>query len=86
MTLSCGNVTLNIEGGGTRRLKYRSDPTRRPAQLDLIESCGDVDKCIYQLDGDTLKIATTIFQFEGVDYRPKVFDDNVEVKTYRRVK
>ena len=68
---------------------YRVDPSRKPAHLDMILSFGprkgETLKCIYQIDGDTLR---TAFMEGGNDMRrPQGFNDkDIVVYTYKRVK
>jgi uncharacterized protein (TIGR03067 family) len=67
---------------------YKADPSRKPAHLDETELCGQWKgktwKCIYQVEGDTLRIAVT----SKGDERPKNFDDKKDlfICTYKRVK
>ncbi len=69
--------------GGT----CRTDPTRKPAHLDWLFASGTYKgktfKFIYQIDGDTLRMATMRNDWE----RPQTFSDrDIVVWTYKRVK
>ena len=74
------------------RCKYRIDPgpTGKPPHLDLLplSGTGEAEKCIYQVDGDTLRTASFLIVFGGEEtHRPREFNgDNVLVNTYKRVK
>ena len=47
---------MNFGDGKTWRGKYRIETTYNPPHLDWIQANGDI-KYIYQIDGDTLRIA-----------------------------
>ena len=67
---------------------YKADPSRKPARLDETELCGQWKgktwKSIYEVEGDTLRIAT----MSKGEERPKNFDDKKDlfIATYKRVK
>jgi uncharacterized protein (TIGR03067 family) len=86
-TFSNGVLAHNDDSS---RHKYRIDPTAKPSHLDLlpISGKGEAERCIYQIDGDTLRIASFLFVFDGEETRrPQGFGgDNVWVATYKRVK
>jgi uncharacterized protein (TIGR03067 family) len=83
-TYCCGKFTWPLDHGGT----YRADLSRKPAHLDETEergpSKGKTWKCIYQVDGDTLRIAMT----SKGDQRPENFDSKKDlfIVTYKRIK
>jgi uncharacterized protein (TIGR03067 family) len=68
---------------------YRIDQSRNPPQLEWLPSSGahkgKTIKWIYQIDGDTLKIACLANEYEKRP--PQGFDDkDLYVYTYKRVK
>jgi uncharacterized protein (TIGR03067 family) len=79
-----GRFTWPLDHAGT----YKADPSRKPAHLDETEergqSKGKTWKCIYEAEGDTLRIALT----SRGDERPRNFDDKKDlfIVTYKRVK
>jgi uncharacterized protein (TIGR03067 family) len=89
MILRGGTYTINYSDGDTNRGNYRINPTRKPPHLDYIPSKGECRgqtlKRIYQIDGDTLKIAW--IRDESDKRRPQGFnDDGIVIKIYKRVK
>ena len=87
LTFRAGSFTTNYSDGRMIRGSCCIDPTRKPPHLDLIPANGirkgQTVKCIYQIDGDTLRIADNFFNAQ----RPQGFnDDGAEVWTYKRVK
>jgi uncharacterized protein (TIGR03067 family) len=48
---------------------FKVDPTKKPKELDINTADGKIAKAIYELNGDTLKIA----EGEAGDARPKEF-------------
>jgi uncharacterized protein (TIGR03067 family) len=88
VTFRGGRYTVS-DGGKTLEGTYRIDASRRPARLDQIASDGPgrggVEKYIFQVDGDTLRLAFT-YSEEGVD-RPEQFTDrHTGIHTFKRVK
>jgi uncharacterized protein (TIGR03067 family) len=83
-----GTYTTNYGHGDTVRGCYRIDPTRNPPHLDRLPSSGpckgETNKFIYQIDGDTLRVAG----FYLIELpRPQGFnDDDISIWTYKRVK
>jgi uncharacterized protein (TIGR03067 family) len=66
-----------------QRGTFRLDASRRPKELDLVPDRGAAFHMIYNLDGDTLKIATSL---DG-KARPKDFKStNTAVCIYKRAK
>jgi uncharacterized protein (TIGR03067 family) len=89
LTYRSGTYTANYTGGDTFRGSYRIAPTRKPSHLDQLPSNGSDQgqtiKFIYQIDGDTLRIARIMSAF--TTSRPQGFDDDhIFVVTYKRVK
>ena len=78
------NVSTAVTNGEGN---YRIDPTQKPSHLDN-DSRGITIKSNYQIDGDTLSIATFSLAFVGKDgRRPQGFnDESVLVEIYKRVK
>ena len=82
MTLRNGIFKLTVPEWHGR---YRLDPTHKPAHLDWMPANRQTLKFIYQIDGDTLKIAG--FPHEPTKPRPQAVNDKgVTVWTYKRVK
>jgi uncharacterized protein (TIGR03067 family) len=85
-----GTFTSNYSDGDTDRGSYRIDNTCKPPHLDWMPFSGlyrgKTLQFICQIDGDTLRIAYR----RGVEdkvRRPQGFsDDDIAVKTYKRVK
>jgi uncharacterized protein (TIGR03067 family) len=76
-------------GGGPNLVMatYRTDPGIWPARLDRVDTGGfhkgKTWKMIYQIDGDTLRIA---YRMSGVE-RPTGFHGNdLEIEIYKRVR
>jgi uncharacterized protein (TIGR03067 family) len=74
----------NETTGGT----YKIDASQKPAQIDLVRTEGPdkgvVQKAIFQIDGDTLKIARNR---KNGEVRPKSFDDkDLSITTFKRAK
>jgi uncharacterized protein (TIGR03067 family) len=88
LTLRRGTLTFDTGYGHVDRGTYRIDSTRRLSHFDRVPAFGPFPcvsgKCIYQIDGDTLRIAG----FPGKhNERPRGFDDeDTIVETYKRVK
>ena len=75
-----GTITFKVRGAETWQGSYRTDPTRKPSDLDMYST-----KWIYQIDGDALWMAYVPFKFR--DTRPTGFDDNgISIQTFKRVK
>jgi uncharacterized protein (TIGR03067 family) len=75
-----GTITFKVRGAETWRGSYRTDPTRKPSDLDMYAT-----KWIYQIDGDMLWMAYVPFKFR--DSRPTGFDDQgISIQTFKRVK
>jgi len=72
----------------THRGRYRIDATRTPPHLDLVPEAGTQGTksiFIFQIDGDTLRIAWRLPPNEAVP--PQTFDEKgVVTATYQRVK
>jgi uncharacterized protein (TIGR03067 family) len=88
MTFQRGTFTSTFGNRYTWRGQYRIDPARRPSHLDEIATHGDFKnqpiRCIYQIDGDTLRVANLAAPNRR---RPQGFKaDGVYVETYQRVK
>jgi uncharacterized protein (TIGR03067 family) len=81
-----GTYTINWSDGDTWRGSYRIDPTRKSSHLDWIPSGGSgkgqTFMNIYQVDGDTLRIAAV----NGKQHPQCFKDKGVYVTTYKRVK
>ena len=78
-----GILTIRFSDGDVRRGSFRTGRAREPHHLEWILSGGLTLKCIYRIDGDTLRIAC----FECWDRRPQGFDDKgVIIFIYQRVK
>jgi uncharacterized protein (TIGR03067 family) len=80
-----GAITHKRSDGNTPRWNLRIDPARSPRHLDMIPLGGARQsiKCIYQIDGDILRIGYRV----GETDRPQGFNEvNVAVQTYKRVK
>jgi uncharacterized protein (TIGR03067 family) len=82
--------TYTIDGNGPAwQGRYRTDPGANPPRLDWYHSngpfAGKTIKLIYQIDGDTLRIA---FIADGDNSRrPQGFNDKgVSIGIYKRVK
>jgi uncharacterized protein (TIGR03067 family) len=89
MVVTYRGGTYMLNDGETFRGRYRVDPNRNLAYLDRIPSCGysrgQTFKFIYQIEGDTLRIAYTHAPEDTP--RPQGFNDaGVFVDTYKRVK
>jgi uncharacterized protein (TIGR03067 family) len=81
--------TYNGRVGETDRGRYRIERTRKPSHFDYTPSNGyhqgQTIKCLYELHGDTLKIAERA-TWDDVR-RPLGFDEvGVIVRTYKRVR
>jgi uncharacterized protein (TIGR03067 family) len=79
--------TCSLSDGDGERGNFRIDPTRKPAHLDYIPdwSKGQSCKSIYQIEGDTLRVA--VISAHSYTKRPQGFnDEQVIVLTYKRVK
>jgi uncharacterized protein (TIGR03067 family) len=86
--------TITYRGGRyrideTHRGRYRIDATRTPPHLDLVPevgtSTGRTSMFIFQIEGDTLRIAWRLPPNEAT--RPQAFDEKgVVIATYNRVK
>ena len=81
--------TFTIVSPGPSAGSYRIDHSRNPPELDWIPTSGvhkgKTIKWIYQIDGDTLKIACLANEYEKRP--PNGFDDKgLYVYTYKRVK
>ncbi len=88
MTCYDGRLTYYLPGSTIREI-YRTNLSQKPPHLDLIPSNGPLQrktlKCIYQIDGDTLRIANIATLDD--DGRPTEFSGaDVAVVTYKRVK
>jgi uncharacterized protein (TIGR03067 family) len=89
-TLRGETYTVNVSKGEILRGSFHIDPAHKPPHLDWMPTSGTFKghtvKCIYQIDGDTLRIASN----PGVDDKkqyPQGFNDNgAVVETYKRVK
>jgi uncharacterized protein (TIGR03067 family) len=84
-TFSRGRFII-ADGRNEYRGTYKVDPSRTPAHLDELHSSdGRVWRYIYQVEGDTLKIAHVgTGAWNG---RPTSFsDDDIFIFTYKRVK
>jgi uncharacterized protein (TIGR03067 family) len=86
-TFRNGTYTINWSDSDMWQGTYHINQTFTPHHFDWIPSRGDYKgqtlKCIYQIDGDTLKIANKIVGEE----RPQGFnDDGLAVSIYKRVK
>jgi uncharacterized protein (TIGR03067 family) len=76
-------VTL-LAGRELEENAYHLDETKKPKRMDVGMGAKGTrgSKCIYQLDGDTLKIAWT----PTLDTAPESFDDKgIYVRTLRRI-
>ena len=87
MTCRGGDFAVEV-GIDIIRGKYRSDNSCNPRHLDMIPSnsiaAGHTFNFIYQIDGDTLRIAG--FRVRRTE-RPRGFDDeNAFIEIYKRVK
>ena len=75
--------TFKWDDGDTWRGNYRIDSTHKPLHFDLIPIGGRSLMYIYQIDGDTLRMA----HFANLQERPQGFsDEGVSIETYKRVK
>ena len=88
MTLRGGILTFDLGDGHIDRGTYRIDPAGKLPHFDRVQRFGPfpcvAGKCIYQIDGDTLRIAG--FRVRRTE-RPRGFDDeNAFIETYKRVK
>jgi uncharacterized protein (TIGR03067 family) len=85
-----GTLTFTDNGPNSSPYRYRIDTTHKPPHLDFWPSTptGTVEGHIYQIDGDTLKLAGFLLIFGGEVLRhPKGFnDEGVYVWTFKRVK
>lgn len=81
--------TFTIVSPGPSAGSYRIDHSRNPPQLEWLPSSGahkgKTIKWIYQIDGDTLKIACLVHEYEKRP--PQGFDEkDLYVYTHKRVK
>jgi uncharacterized protein (TIGR03067 family) len=88
LTYRSGTSTLTYGNVESLRGSYRIDPTQKPPHIDWIPSTDELKgrpiRCIYRIDGDTLKLGF----MQGSDWsRPQRFyGEGVAVETYKRVK
>ena len=88
MTLRGGTLTFDCGYGHPDRGTYRIASDGKLSHFDRVPVFGPFPcvsaKCIFQIDGDTLRIAS----LPGRDNeRPREFDDeDVIIETYKRVK
>ncbi len=76
-TFRSGICMFQWTDGDTIQTRYYIDTTRKPPHLDM-----DTYKCLYQIDGNTLRIA-----WRNDQQRPQGFkDDGVNINIYERVK
>jgi uncharacterized protein (TIGR03067 family) len=86
-TFHNGIYTIKWDDGDLWQGKYQIDTTCKPPRLDWMPSGGhykgQMFKCIFRIDGNTLKIAGSNYD----DERPKGFSgDGIYVHSYRRVR
>jgi len=91
LTFCNGTYTHKYYEHDTHSGSYRIDPTHKPQHLDRIASSGSLKgrtcRDIFQIDGDTLRIANMSDQLLNDKRRPQGFnDDNVFVLVYKRVR
>ena len=73
MSLVFDGAKLNatgLLGPAATVVEFRVDPTKKPKEFDYTRAPGDVAKCIYELDADSLTIALT----RATNDRPKTID------------
>jgi uncharacterized protein (TIGR03067 family) len=85
-----GTYTIQLSDADKIQETYRIDPTFKPPHLDQIVATGPAQgqtfKSIYQLDGDTLRIAR-FSGHKGRVERPQGFNDKgLSVMIFKRVK
>lgn len=81
-----GTFTRDFGDGKTKSGSGRIETTYNPPHLDWILANGDI-KYIYQIDGDTLRLASKPGRLPGETERPQGFNDKgLYVCTYKRVK
>jgi uncharacterized protein (TIGR03067 family) len=79
-----GKTTLKNRGKPEIEGTWKVNPNKTPKEIDLLAAGNDVRKGLYQLDGDTLKVAVTIAKKEE---RPTAFDSQgVAVMILKRQK
>jgi uncharacterized protein (TIGR03067 family) len=79
--------TSRWSDGSTFRERYCIDSAQKPSHLDLIASEGasTTRKCIYQIDGDTLRVESR-YDWNRTG-RPQRFNEASDfVLTYKRIK
>lgn len=84
----------SVSKGPIIKLRFKIDPSKNPKQIDFtIETDGakemGVMKCIYELSGDTLRIARPYgTDPDKVDFgdRPKDFDSAQYIEVWERIK
>ena len=52
------SVTITVQGQ-SKELTYKLDPSQKPKHIDLVTPKEEVNRGIYLLDGDTLKLCAT---------------------------
>jgi uncharacterized protein (TIGR03067 family) len=88
LIVRAGTYTISYKDGDVIEGNIRIDPNQNPAHLDENPLTGylkgETLKCIYQIEGDTLRIAGLPGLYVQ---RPKGFNDpGIEVSTYKRVR
>jgi len=83
LTFHAGTLTCRFYNTPYGSASYRLDPTCKPPHLDYIHADGTVQRLIYQIDKNTLRIAGILDR----EQRPKGFnDDTVVVYIYKRAR
>jgi uncharacterized protein (TIGR03067 family) len=83
-------TSFDVDDVGTVRSKYRLDPARKPAHLDVYEADGKYRgqtlRCIYAVEGDTLRVAHMADHKDRFRYPQGFAEEAVQVMVYERLK